>query len=221
MLKAIIFDHDGTLVDSEPVHFRLWQQVLAGLGFALDADDYQAHYAGIGALDNATEMVARFNLDMAPQHLAERKATLTRAYLADTAFPLLPGVAGTLETLKQHGFRMAIATGANHFAVAATCRHHGLGRYFEAVVCRDHVSAGKPHPETYLQAMAKLGLPSHACLAIEDTAHGMASALAANVGCIAVPTSSSSSHDFSAALVQCQSMSDACRWLLANYPKAL
>lgn len=215
MLKAILFDHDGTLVASEQIHYQLWLETLAPLGLSLAKAEYDRHFAGMPTRANAELLAGRHPQTTAAELLAA-KGDLTRRFLAEAAFPLLPGVARTLARLKAAGLRLAMVTGAGRHEVAASCRAYGFDSLFETIVCGDDVRFGKPHPEPYLLALSRLGLDKDQALAVEDTAHGLASALAAGLGCIAIPNELSQGHDFSGAAAVLADMDAACDWLLSQ-----
>jgi HAD superfamily hydrolase (TIGR01509 family) len=198
-LGAVLFDHDGTLVDSEPVHFLVWKEVLAPYGFALTEQQYREHYAGVPTLANACDLVQRFGVAEDPATLAEAKNAATRDYLRRSAFPLLPGVREAIATFTGLGLRLAVVTGASAFGVDATLRAHGLASHFAVVVSVDDVRHSKPAPDCYLLAIERLGLPAAGCIAIEDTEHGVAAAAGAGISCLALPTAMSRHHDFTQA----------------------
>lgn len=198
-LRAVLFDHDGTLVDSEPVHFLVWKEVLAPYGFALTEEQYRERYAGVPTLANARDLVQRFGVIEDPSTLAGAKNAATRDYLCRSAFPLLPGVREAIATFTDLGLRLAVVTGASAFGVDATLRAHGLAAHFAVVVSGDDVRHGKPAPDCYLLALERLGLPAGDCLALEDTEHGLAAARGAGIRCLALPTAMSRHHDFTQA----------------------
>ena len=212
-IKAIFFDHDGTLVDSEPIHFQLWRDVLAARGIALSEALYRDCYAGIPTIDNAVDLVARFAIDEAPASLAEAKNVATRRFLEQRAFPLMPGVRAALTQFQRAGMRQAIVTGAGSDGVQTTLRQHALGEFFETFVSGDDVVNSKPAPDCYLLAVRRLGLSPCECVAIEDTEHGVNSAAAAGVRCLAVPNDLSRQHDFGQASAVCADLAAAAAWL--------
>jgi HAD superfamily hydrolase (TIGR01509 family) len=212
--KAVLFDHDGTLVASEELHFAHWQQVLARYGAALTESLYQQHYAGMPSVDNAHDAVERFGLAAEPASLSEQKNEVTRAYLASSAFPLMPGVAASIARCQAGGLRLGVVTGARGFMVEATLRSHAMAPSFETVVSADDVVHNKPAPDGYLLALRRMGLQAHEAVALEDTEHGVAAATAAGLACVAIPTPMSASHDFGAATVVRPTMADAVQWLL-------
>lgn len=119
-LRAILFDHDGTLVNSEPVHYRVWAQVLQRYGFTLSEQQYKAHYAGVPTPANAIDLVQRFEIDETPQQLVEAKSAATREYLEQQAFPLMPGVEEGIPYLHGAGLKLAVVTGASANCVQTT-----------------------------------------------------------------------------------------------------
>lgn len=214
---AVLFDHDGTLVDSEGQHFALWNQVLAPYGFALTLAQYQDFYAGVPTDANAVDLVERFGVKEVPEVLARLKNESAQAYLQANAFPLMPGVRASIAQLQATHLRMGVVTGARAYAINATLRSHNLAAAFETVVSADDVVHSKPAPDCYLLALQRMGLPARDVVAFEDTEHGVAAAIAAGLACVAIPTEMSANHDFSAATVILPSMQDAVRWVLSQY----
>ena len=198
--RAVLFDHDGTLVDSEPVHHRLWNGVLAAYGVMIADDLYQRRYAGVPCRANAGDLVRRFGLAVAAEVLAEAKNAATRAFLAQAAFPLMPGVSEALEELDRLGLQLGVVTGASGHGVRATLQAYGLTRRFAVIVSGDDVARSKPAPDCYLLAAQRLGLEPGHCVALEDTGPGLQAAHRAGVPCLALPTPMSRHHDFSQAL---------------------
>lgn len=214
-IKAVLFDHDGTLVDSEPTHWRLWQDVLRTHGAILTEQHYKDYYAGMPTAANAADLAERFAIDRTPAALAEDKYAITRSFLSRSAFPLMPGVREVLPLFQASGLRMAIVTGAGRNGVAATLKAHSLDGIFETIVTADDVRYSKPSPDCYLLAVANLGLEPEDCVAIEDTEHGVAAAAAAGVACLAVPNEMSKHHDFSRATQVFSDLLSTVAWVTA------
>ncbi len=214
--RAVLFDHDGTLVDSEGQHFALWNQVLAPYGFALTLAQYKDLYAGVPTDANAVDLVERFGVKELPEVLARLKNESAQAYLQTAAFPLMPGVRESIAQLQAAQLRLGVVTGARTYAIHATLRSHDFAAAFETVVSADDVVHSKPAPDCYLLALQRMGLAAQDVVAFEDTEHGVAAAIAAGLACVAIPTEMSAGHDFSAATVTLPSMQDAVRWVLAQ-----
>ncbi|MDR3220784.1 MAG: HAD family phosphatase [Candidatus Accumulibacter sp.] len=208
-LRAILLDHDGTLVDSEPIHFRLWNTVLKKYRISLSERHYQAHHAGMPARANAEDIVARFGLPVDPAALTAEKNAATLGFLARNAFPLMPGVRDALVQFSALGLKLAVVTAANANGVRATLRAHALEPFFSLAVSSDDIANSKPAPDCYLFALDRLGLNAAECMAIEDTEHGVQAAAQAGIECIAVPTEMSRHHDFSGAALRVNDMAAA------------
>jgi HAD superfamily hydrolase (TIGR01509 family) len=219
-LKAVFFDHDGTLVDSERAHFEICRDVLTPHGVALPEEQYRRFYAGLPTLANAADLVARHALPVAPAALAEEKRAATRAYLARQAFPLMPGAREALSHFSAKGVGVAIVTGSNQSEVGATLRWHALHEAVSAVVCGDDVRQNKPAPECYQLVLQRVAAAPDECVAIEDSEHGIFSATAAGLACVAVPNPMSRHQDFSRASAVVANLADAVRWLDARFSVA-
>nr|MDH4449056.1 HAD-IA family hydrolase [Rhodoferax sp.] len=122
----------------------------------------------------------------------------------------------SLARLHMAGLRKGVVTGARMFAIASTLRSHTLAPEFEVVISADEVVHSKPAPECYLLALERMGLEAHEVVALEDTEHGVASAIAAGLACVAIPTAMSAVQDFSAATVVLPDMAAAVDWVLTQ-----
>lgn len=196
MISAVLFDHDGTLVDAEPAHQRLWNDVLAPYGVVISDEEYRLRYAGLPERASAIDIVSFYNLDAEPASLQRVKQEAARAYLSQSAFPLMPGAREAVTTLAARGVRMAVVTGAERSGIEATVRAYQWDSMFETIVSGQDVAHSKPAPDGYLLALQRLALPARACVAIEDTAHGVNAAAAAGIRCLAVPTAMTLHQDF-------------------------
>ncbi|MFZ1386073.1 MAG: HAD family phosphatase [Thiolinea sp.] len=218
VLKAVLFDHDGTLVDSEGVHYQMWLEVLKPYGVSISADQYMRIYSGLPTIDNAIDLIERFQLSAAVDDLVAKKLEIAHAYLKEHAFPLMAGAQAILDYFQQQpSIRQAIVTGAGAQIVNATVRSHALADYFSTIVSYDDVEHSKPAPDCYLLAQQRLGLDASECIAIEDTEHGVASAVAAGIACIAIPNAQSQRHDFSKAVVVLPNLEAAQAWIQQRY----
>lgn len=196
---AVLFDHDGTLVDSEVVHFACWASVLAPLGVTLSRTEYRQFFVGVPSKACVPGIIQRHGLGIAAEALLQRKEQAVDAWLAERPFPLMPGALETLEQLHAAGFRLGIVTGAMPAGVQSSLRAYDLQRWVEVVVTAADVQHSKPAPDVYLRAAEQLDLPPSRCVAVEDTHHGLRAAVAAGMACVAVPNEDSAQQDFSAA----------------------
>lgn len=193
-LRAVIFDFDGVLVNSEPLHYRTLREILLPEGISIDEDEYVHHYLAYddrGAIRLALERHGvPFDADRV-NRIAERKAAIFDAAAGEV--PLFPGVRELLDGLAAE-MPLAIASGALHGEIESILSSGGLLPIFHAIVGADDVSQGKPHPEPYLTAMARLEpraprLRPEECLVFEDSMPGIAAARAAGMTVVGVTNS--------------------------------
>lgn len=220
-LKAVLFDHDGTLVDSEGVHYTMWLEVLKPYGVHFSAEQYMQIYSGMPTVDNAIDLIQRFQLSATVNDLVAKKLEIAHEYLKQHAFPLMPGAQEILDYFQhQPAIQQAIVTGAGAQIVNATVRSHDLARYLATIVSFDDVEYSKPAPDCYLLALHRLGLEATECIAIEDTEHGVNAAAGAGIPCIAIPNAQSQHHDFSKAIVVLPHLAAAQAWIQERYQLA-
>lgn len=187
-IKAIIFDHDGTLVDSEPVHFACWNEVLARYDSRFEFQDYCTHLNGLPSIESAKWIIRHCQLTVAPDALYAQKQVEVERYLADKAFPLMEGARALVEEVATAGYALALASGAGRLEVTHSLSSHGLDKFFTSIATKNDVVNNKPAPDVYLLAAQQLGVaPGHA-LAIEDSDAGQTSALAAGMFCFRLNT---------------------------------
>jgi HAD superfamily hydrolase (TIGR01509 family) len=195
-IRAILWDNDGVLVDSEALYFRASREVLASAGVELDRDTFADLSLRQGVSCFVLAEQAGFPLERIRALHAlrnQRYAELLRA-----GVPVRAGVEASLAAL--HGrVRMAVVTSSSpdHFQLIHA--RTALTPYFEFVLTGDDTPLHKPHPEPYRLAAARLGLEPGECLAIEDTERGLASAVAAGMRCAVIPHELSERGDFSRA----------------------
>lgn len=213
--QAILFDHDGTLIDSETSHYELWHRLLQGHGVELSRAFYNDTMAGIPVAQEAEDLVHQFGLSVRAAVLAEQKHQATRQFLQQQAFALMPDATATLQRCAGAGYRLAIVTGGSRLAVERTLSCYGLHHLIETVVAAEDVRQGKPAPECYQLALSQMQLTPQQAVAVEDTMHGVQAARAAQLACVAIPGPNSQNHDFSQASVQHRSLA---AWLACEWP---
>jgi len=178
--RGLIFDLDGVLINSEPLHCQAYQEVLATYGVRLSEPDYYATYIVYSDREVLERLVPRSeSLGAAMAAKALRYRQLLQAGLH--AFPdglALLGQAG--------GWKVGLATGSLRAEAELALKSLGIADRFTALVAREDCERGKPDAEPYQRAAAALGLTPERCLAIEDTAGGVQAAKAAGMRCVAV-----------------------------------
>ena len=198
MLRAIIFDFNGVIVDDEPIHFELFQQVLAEEDIRLTKEDYYSRYLGFddrGAFTAAYRENGRPLDDRQLARLIERKASYYREAIK-TRMRVFPGVKTMIPALAQQ-VPLAIASGALKHEIREILSSIGLLEKFRTIVSAEDVSRGKPDPEIFLKALNDLNtalggdspISASDCLVIEDSKEGIRGARRAGMKCLAVTNS--------------------------------
>jgi HAD superfamily hydrolase (TIGR01509 family) len=193
-MRAVLFDFDGVLVNSEPLHYRALRDCLRPEGIEIDEEEYARSYL---AYDDSESIRVALERHGQPyqgarvQAVAERKAMLFEEMLGNV--PFFPGAKELVRELARE-VPVAIASGALHREIERILLGGGLRDAFTAIVAADDVTRGKPHPEPFLTAMAALsarapGLAAPDCLVVEDSMAGIAAGRAAGMKVLAVTTS--------------------------------
>ncbi|MEU3851117.1 HAD family phosphatase [Streptomyces sp. NPDC029554] len=183
---SVIFDLDGTLVDSEPHYFEAGRQTLAAYGVPDFTWADHERYVGISTQETVADWKERYGL---PATVDELLAAKNRRYLelARSASRAYPEMRAFVELLAAEGVPMAVASGSSPEAIAAVLSGTGLDAHLHTVVSADEVAHGKPAPDVFLEAARRLGASPAECVVLEDAAPGAAAAHAAGMRCIAIP----------------------------------
>jgi HAD superfamily hydrolase (TIGR01509 family) len=194
--KALLWDNDGVLVDTEQWYFQATREVLAEVGIELTEALYFEHFL---ASSNGISLLAAaqgFSESEITQ-LRQKRDRLYEQHLEGQPLAI-PGARETLQALRPH-FIMGIVTSSRRRHFETIHRHTGFLEYFDYAITADECENCKPAPDPYLQAIARSGFPAANCLAIEDAPRGLVAARAAGLDCWIVPTTLSRYADFSGA----------------------
>jgi HAD superfamily hydrolase (TIGR01509 family) len=183
MIKAIFWDNDGVLVDTERLYFQATQDIMAAAGVPLTETDYLEYFLrqGTGAWHLLSER--------APDEIARLRQARNDRYseLLRQEACAIDGVAGTLEQL--HGrYVMGVVTSSRRDHFDLIHERCDLLRYFDFVLTAADFPRVKPHPDPYLMAIDRSGVSPDECIAIEDSERGLEAATAAGIRCIVIPT---------------------------------
>ncbi|MFF4103102.1 HAD family hydrolase [Streptomyces sp. NPDC001903] len=191
---SVIFDLDGTLVDSEPNYYESGRRTLARHGVPDFTWEQHAHFIGIGTLETLEILRDRYGI-RAPveQLLAEQNAAYLE--LARTGTEAFPEMGRFVERLHAEGVPMAVASGSSREAIDAVLVGTGLDSLLTTVVSAEEVAHGKPAPDVFLEAARRLGADPADCVVVEDAAPGARAARAAGMYCVAVPYVAATADD--------------------------
>lgn len=195
MIQAIVFDFDGVLADSEPLHLLAYQKVLSAVDVTLTAEEYYAAYLGYDDAGVFTALGEAHGWDLDDARLAALIAEKGRVFdaLTHTTDVLYPGAAECIRRLAAD-FPLGIASGALRPEIEAALGRAGLAGHFRFIVASGETRSSKPAPDPYIRAAALHRLPPSACLAIEDSHWGIASAKSAGLPCVGITTTYTREH---------------------------
>jgi len=193
---AIILDMDGLMVDSEPLSRSAWDQVLGVHGRTLDDTIYKS-LIGHRTDETAATLIEAYDLPVTVDTLTTEKANAL-AKISAKGIPVMPGLHDLHVRILQGGAPWAVATSSPRSHAEEILVQLGLIDSCQVIVGGDEVPHGKPAPDIYLLAAARMGIPASQCLAIEDSAPGCRSAAAAGMMVVAVPNGDTETADFSA-----------------------
>jgi HAD superfamily hydrolase (TIGR01509 family) len=210
MIKALIFDFDGLILDTETPEFRVWQDIYREHGYEFPAEKWASIVGGGGHSDfDAAEhlsLLVKRQLDSASLH--DRNRLESGALIASQG--PLPGVTDYLNEAKRLGLKLAIASSSDRAWVHRHAGRIGLLDYFDQVITREDVGPGriKPNPDLFLTALDRLQVPKEAAIVFEDSPNGVKAARRARIFVVAVPNELTSTLPLDEADMILSSLSD-------------
>jgi len=192
--EAVLFDFNGVLVDDEAQHCEALQNVLTDEGIALSREQYYSHYLGLDDRTGFVEAYRRANRTLTTEVLNRLVDEKSRVYLRliSASLQMVPGAAEFVQDAGNH-YRLGIVSGALRREIDVVLSRTGLADRFETIITADDVSRCKPDPAGYLAAISaftrRRAVAAPACVAIEDSLHGLTAARSAGMACIMLTTS--------------------------------
>lgn len=207
MIKALIFDFDGLIFDSEMPDYLSWKETYEAYGVVLPFDRWLENIGSSALFDPYATLVELVGRPLDLQAVRVQRRMRDEELLAQQT--IMPGVLAYLRTAKQLGLKTAVASSSSHAWVDSLLARLEISHLFDAVCCRDDVGGKtKPNPAVYLAALAALNVSAAEALALEDSANGAEAARAAGIFCVVVPNELTSQMVFNAADYRLNSLAD-------------
>ena len=184
MKKGAIFDQDGLMFDTEPIFSIAWAQAAETLGLTIP-DGFRAAVTGAGG-EGTKRIIRTWIPEADPDVLMDLLYRISYEIQSRT-LPEKPGLHEILDFFRSHGVKMAVASSSHRLPIERNLERSGVRSYFDAVVCGEDVSRGKPDPEVFLTAAERLGLSPADCYVFEDSFNGVRAGHAAGCRTIMIP----------------------------------
>ncbi len=205
-LEALIFDMDGVLVDSEPLHLRAFQEIMQRYG-QLWTEEENRRFLGQKDIEIAAIMIEELSMPVTPHAMVDEKETILREIFKKELAPR-PGLMSILKIAESMSLPMAVASSATLPTIELVVDLLGIRSSFKTLTSGDEVPKGKPAPDVFLLAAKRLDADPARCLVIEDTLNGIRAAKAAGMKCVAIPCDATRHEDHSMADLRLESLVD-------------
>ena len=184
--KAVLFDLDGTLIDTEKYYQQIWPKSVEHFGVTMTREQALS-LRSLGRPFAPQRFAEWYGEDFDYQASREYRTKLFNELVATQGINLKPGVEETLSWLKEKGILIATATATDEERTTRFLKSAGVFDYFDRICCASHVKEGKPAPYLYLYAVEQVGVPKENCIAVEDAPNGVRSAHAAGITTCYIP----------------------------------
>ncbi len=205
-MKALIFDFDGTILDTETPEFVAWTALYQRFEQVLNTQDWGRGIGTWGGFDPWLDLEQKIGYALPRETLqAEHREEVLRLIHASS---LLAGTKELILEAKAAGLQLAIASSSDYDWVSGWTQKHGILEYFDATATRYEVEKVKPDPALFLLALHKLGLSAHEAVVLEDSPNGAKAALAAGIACVVIPNSVTKNLEFPSGVIRLETLAN-------------
>lgn len=186
MIKAVLFDMDGVLIDTEKYLTKFWQQAAAEAGLSLKIEDCYM-FRSFASQFASVVFQEKYGKEYDYFAIRNRRKELMKAHIETNGIEIKPEVKETLWAIKQKGIQIAVVTATDEERTKSYLTEIGIYEWFDSVICATMVERGKPFPDVYLYACDKIGCTPKECMAVEDSPNGIQAASDAGCKTVMVP----------------------------------
>ena len=197
MLKAILFDMDGVIVDTEPLHSKAYHMMFDAVNIVVTDELYES-FTGQSTISICRTLVSHFQLSGQPETLvALKRKFFKQIFETDENLHLIDGVLDLIKDYHSNGLTLVLASSASMTTINNVFTRFNLDRYFVAKLSGADLKASKPHPEIFIKAAESSGYKKSECLVIEDSTNGINAAKTAGIYCVGFKSPHSKNQDYS------------------------
>ena len=199
MLKAVLFDMDGVIVDTEPLHHKAYKMMFNDVGITV-SDTMYLSFTGQSTRGICEFLCEHFDLTLEPIVLEKgKRAHFTKLFFEDPDLQLLEGVEDLIKNYHTNGLTLVVASSASMFTINNVMKRFNLDPYFKDKLSGADLIASKPHPEIFINAAKAAGVSNSECFVIEDSTNGIIAAKEADIFCVAYKSANSKNQDYTRA----------------------
>ncbi|TWO31715.1 HAD family phosphatase [Seonamhaeicola sediminis] len=199
MLKAVIFDMDGVIIDSEPMHYRAYHDMFDEIGIAVTSELYES-FTGQSTINICRRLCEHFNLKQTPESLVALKRKHYKQFFENNSdLTLIDGVLELIKDYHSNGLTLVLGSSAAMTSINQIFDRFELNQYFKAKLSGADLKESKPHPEIFIKAAEASGYKPEECMVIEDSTNGILAAKAAGIYCVGFDSFHSKNQDYSKA----------------------
>jgi len=199
MLKAVIFDMDGVIIDSEPMHNKAYHDMFNDVGIEVSKEFYES-FTGQSTINICKRLCDHFNLKESPETLvAIKRKHYKHFFYTNSDLGLIDGVMKLIKDYHNNGLTLVLASSAAMTSIDQIFDRFDLNRYFKDKLSGGDLKQSKPHPEIFINAAKATGFTKEECIVIEDSTNGVKAAKAAGIFCVGFDSFHSKNQDYSKA----------------------
>ncbi|WP_250436556.1 HAD family hydrolase [Hanstruepera flava] len=199
MLKAVIFDMDGVIVDTEPLHHKAYFNMFENVKIDVSEELYQS-FTGQSTMNICKYLCHHFNLNKLPEELVQiKRKAFTHLFFNDPDLQLIDGVRDLIEDYYNNNLTLILASSASMFTIDNVFSRFELNPFFKAKLSGADLKASKPHPEIFINATEASGYKKENCIVIEDSTNGIKAAHSAGIYCVGYKSLHSKNQNYSLA----------------------